>query len=364
MATAHRLYALLLGSVQAGWASAQSLLIVPHKALGSLPMGLLVTEPVPQPQPAKAGLPFSEYKSVPFLVRKVAVTQLPSVVSLTTLRALPAPKGDRQMLAAFGDPWFSAEEAAEARSGRQPGTPVGLQSRGIQTRGIPLVRRSVPKTEAVDSAELGLLPRLPDTADEVRSIALALHADLTKDVFLGEAANENTVKTMDLAHRKIVVFATHGLVPGDLNGLTQPALALSAPKVANVDGDGLLTVDEISGPEARRRLGRAVGLQHGERRRRRRRGGVRPRPRLLLCRDARAAGLELAGRDRVGAAPDQRSVPPAGGRSRPGARRGHAPGRAALIDGLGAVDPDSKKPLFAYAHPIFWAPFTVVGDGG
>jgi CHAT domain-containing protein len=36
----------------------------------------------------------------------------------------------------------------------------------------------------------------------------------------------------------------------------------------------------------------------------------------------------------------------------------------ALLDGTGAVDPTSQQPLFSYAHPIFWAPFTLVGDGG
>ena len=36
----------------------------------------------------------------------------------------------------------------------------------------------------------------------------------------------------------------------------------------------------------------------------------------------------------------------------------------ALIDGLGFVDPNSKQVVFSYAHPIFWAPFTLVGDGG
>src|SRR5262249_39982704 len=116
---------------------------------------------------------------------------------------------------------------------------------GLQTRGIPLIRRSAPKTEGVDSAELALLPRLPDTAEEVKSIALALHADPTKAVYLGDAANEKTVKTMNLANKKVVMFATHGLVPGELNGLNQPALALSSPKVANVDGDGLLTMEEV-----------------------------------------------------------------------------------------------------------------------
>src|SRR6202011_3336092 len=33
--------------------------------------------------------------------------------------------------------------------------------------------------------------------------------------------------------------------PGELDGLTQPALALSAPSVAGVNGDGLLTMEEI-----------------------------------------------------------------------------------------------------------------------
>ena len=50
---------------------------------------------------------------------------------------------------------------------------------------------------------------------------------------------------MDLSGFKIVAFATHGLVPGELDGLTQPALALSAPDLADGSGDGLLTMEEI-----------------------------------------------------------------------------------------------------------------------
>src|SRR5262249_6351984 len=114
----------------------------------------------------------------------------------------------------------------------------------LQTRGIRLVRRAAPATSGVNSATLGRLPRLPETADEVRAIATALHADAT-DVFLGAQANEKQVRSMTLSDRKVILFATHGLVPGDLDGLTQPALALSAPSVARVDGDGLLTMEKI-----------------------------------------------------------------------------------------------------------------------
>lgn len=36
----------------------------------------------------------------------------------------------------------------------------------------------------------------------------------------------------------------------------------------------------------------------------------------------------------------------------------------ALIDEGRFVDPATKSVVFSYAHPIFWAPFTIVGDGG
>ena len=37
--------------------------------------------------------------------------------------------------------------------------------------------------------------------------------------------------------------------------------------------------------------------------------------------------------------------------------------RMALADGAGYVDA-SGKAEFAYAHPLFWAPYTIIGDGG
>ena len=35
-----------------------------------------------------------------------------------------------------------------------------------------------------------------------------------------------------------------------------------------------------------------------------------------------------------------------------------------MIDEAEFVDGESGKIVFSYAHPIFWAPFTLVGDGG
>jgi len=35
----------------------------------------------------------------------------------------------------------------------------------------------------------------------------------------------------------------------------------------------------------------------------------------------------------------------------------------ALLDTKGFTDKNGKM-LFAYAHPWFWAPYTIIGDGG
>ena len=35
-----------------------------------------------------------------------------------------------------------------------------------------------------------------------------------------------------------------------------------------------------------------------------------------------------------------------------------------LIDDQTFVDEASGKVVFSYAHPIFWAPFSLIGDGG
>ena len=113
------------------------------------------------------------------------------------------------------------------------------------TRGIPLKLRASPRTEDVDTAELAMLPRLPDTRQELTAMANALDVDPAKVLYLGKDANEQNVETIDLSHVRIIAFATHGLVPGDLNGLTQPALALTAPDVAGVTGNGLLTMEKI-----------------------------------------------------------------------------------------------------------------------
>ena len=35
-----------------------------------------------------------------------------------------------------------------------------------------------------------------------------------------------------------------------------------------------------------------------------------------------------------------------------------------MIEKGECVDEVSKQPIFAYAHPMFWSPFVLIGEGG
>src|SRR5262249_38168452 len=155
-------------------------------------------------------------------------------------RQSPAGVRDRRPFVGFGDPYFSAEQARAAAAEQ---VTAFEPSHSAEAAAYRFARRDVvaSPTADVETSKLAMLPRLPDTADEIRSIARVLNADPERDVFLGERANERNVRTLDLAKYRVIAFATHGLVPGDLDGLTQPALALTAPEVAKIEGDGLLT---------------------------------------------------------------------------------------------------------------------------
>ena len=84
------------------------------------------------------------------------------------------------------------------------------------------------------------LPSLPETADELNTVAKQLGVS-PGDIHLGRDASETTVKSTPLADYRIVYFATHGLVAGDIKGLAEPSLVLSIPAQPSDRDDGLLT---------------------------------------------------------------------------------------------------------------------------
>ena len=231
---AYKLYQEILAPVEASFKGKKVMLVVPHAELGQLPISLLVTQATNQP--AKGGaIAFAGYKSVPWLTRDIAVAQVPSVTALTALRSLPEGNPNRKNFVGFGDPYFSSAQEKSAQKSA---------STQLATRGMPLKLRSAPKIAGVSSAELALLPRLPDTSIEIEEIAKVVGAQ-PGDIFLHKQASVKQVTSMDLSDRKVIMFSTHGLVPGELNGLTQPALAMSSPDVTGDQDDGLLTMDKV-----------------------------------------------------------------------------------------------------------------------
>ena len=93
-----------------------------------------------------------------------------------------------------------------------------------------------------------MLPELKSTSAEVKEIATILGAD-PNDIKLGVAATETNVKKLKLDDYRVVYFATHGLVAGDLQSFlakrAEPALALTFPDRPTELDDGLLTASEI-----------------------------------------------------------------------------------------------------------------------
>jgi CHAT domain-containing protein len=349
VALAYKLYQQILAPVEAGFKGKKVMLVVPHAELGQLPISLLVTQATNQP--AKGGpIAFSAYKTVPWLARDIAVAQIPSVTALTALRSLPEGNPNRKSFVGFGDPYFSGAQEKSA----QKNNPTQLA-----TRGIPLKLRSAPKTAGVSSAELALLPRLPDTSLEIEEIARVVGAQ-SSDIFLHKQASVKQVTSMDLSDRKVIMFSTHGLVPGELNGLTQPALAMSSPEVTGDQDDGLLTMDKVialkldadwvvlsacntaagegSGSEAVSGLGRAFFFAGAK---------------ALLVSNwpvdsvaSRQLMTDLFKRQQQAQ----------------GLAKSEALRQAMLnqIDQGGMKEGATMK--YSYAHPLFWAPFVVVGD--
>ena len=220
---------------------------------------------------------------------------------------------------------------------------------------------TIPAGALTDSGA-PLLSSLPDTREEILAIGSALGASASLDTFFGNRANRTNVLGADLKHRRVVAFATHGLVAGDLPGLDQPALALAPPAGKGIE-DGLLKLEDIlklsldadlvvlsacntaaadgNGAEAVSGLGR---------------GFFYAGARAVLATHwpvETASARELVTRLFERYAAD-------GKLTRAKALR---LAMIELIDKGVALD-ERGKPEYSYAHPAFWAPYALYGDPG
>lgn len=96
-----------------------------------------------------------------------------------------------------------------------------------------------------DTARLAQLPALPGAEREARSIAREFGAQSTR-LFLGAQAREANLTDPEVRAAEVLLFATHGLVGGEMEGIAEPALILSPPAPDQDGEDGVLTASEIA----------------------------------------------------------------------------------------------------------------------
>jgi len=322
-ADAAALYDRLLAPLGERLKGATHLIAVPAGPLLSLPLGLLVTR-----APAAA----EDYAQTGWLGRDVAISVVPAVSSLASLRRVPGRSASTRPFLGFGDPDFAGA----------PGATRGLQALG------DLCRQGAP----VDTALVRELPRLRETARELEQIAAALGADRAS-VITGAGATERAVRSASLADYRVVAFATHGLLPGELRCKSEPALALTPPATATAADDGLLDASEVALLE----LDADWVL-------------------LSACNtagpDGKLGGESLSGLARAFFYAGARSVLAShwavASRATVALTTG-AFGAMARDATLGRAEALRRSAMTLAsaketAHPFFWAPFVLVGDGG
>jgi CHAT domain-containing protein len=231
LAFAGELYSALWAPIAGEVASKTHVLLAPSGPLTSLPFQVLVSE---APQLEIAGAAFEAYRSARWLVRDHALSVLPSASALIPLRQLAEVGPTDVSFLGVGDPQFGP---CENQAEMSPGETVS-----------EIAFTEVYRGESPDEGVLCRLAPLPETRQELEVVADSLGAG---DLLLGVDASERVLKARSddgsLAKYRVLMFATHGLVAGDADGLAEPGLALSVPAEPGSGDDGYLTATEVAG---------------------------------------------------------------------------------------------------------------------
>jgi CHAT domain-containing protein len=323
-------------------------LIVPDEVLLPLPFGVLVTDAEGKAYQSLAELYEKKLSPAPaelaahgrlsWLAKEYAITVLPSATSLRGLRQIARAKGTEvEPFIGFGDP------VLQGGGGRRGG--AMLASRGL---GVPV-------------EELRRMNRLPGTRDELKAVATVLGADPSRALYLDKEATKPAVFRLDtvgrLGQAQVLAFATHGLLAGELKGLTQPALVLTPPPAPSEQDDGLLALEDILGLKLPATdwvilsaCNTAAGDDSGE--------GLAGLARAFFFAGARSLLVSYwSVEDRA----TQVLMTEVFQRY---AKDKTMPRAEALRQGMLALMNHAQGQTSYFAHPFAWAPFFLVGDGG
>jgi CHAT domain-containing protein len=319
---AQTLYATTLGGVARALDGATSLAIAPSGPLLSLPFAVLLTGAANQDSLATA----------PWLIRKYAVAHVPAPANFVSLRRIAGTSRAGRAWFGFGD--FAPITLAQAQ-------------------------RSFPGSSCADSARLlAGLPRLPYTRGELEAARQLMGAS-SSDELLGPAFTADAAMRLPLATYRTLQFSTHALLPAELRCQDQPAIVTSAPPRAADASGALLTSDRILGLNLDADLvvlsacnsGGPGGTTAGE--------SLSGLARAFFYAGARSMLVtHWSVNDQAAAYLVTETLK----RSRANPGLGAA---AAMREAeLSLLDAAVKAPGSPAAHPFFWAPFAVIGDGG
>ncbi len=205
----------------------------------------------------------AEGQHIAWLARDHALTVLPAVSSLKALRQVSRQSAATKPMIGFGNPLLDGDQgdpryadyykkrAALARENQScPQTPARTPMQRLAS--LFGLRRSVAPMAVRGLADVALLKAqlpLPETRDELCAVARDLKAD-PGEIRLGARATEREVKALSasgaLAQYRIVHFATHGVLAGQLDPKSEPGLILTPPEMASETDDGYLTASEIA----------------------------------------------------------------------------------------------------------------------
>jgi len=236
LALAHQAYVALLGPVAAAFDGKKTLIVVPDKTLAAMPFHLMLTT---APDDATG------MRNAPWLLRKMAVMIVPTVASLASLRSADAkPSAASKPFLGIGDPLIGVSRNGAVPYDCEAPPEVGLFAQTLLPANAPILRGG---GSLADVATLVALTALPETRCELQATARLLGTpDAT--ILQGDAT-ESRVKQLSeqggLLDYRVVSFATHGLIAGEL-GDHIAGLVLTPPERADAADDGLLTTAEIA----------------------------------------------------------------------------------------------------------------------
>ncbi len=328
----YALYRMLFGPVEKALAGIDRVVVVPGGALASLPMSLLLT--------AKPGIQ-RDYRHAAWLARRYATAELPSIRAFILLRDRAETKQRAGLpFLGIGNPAFLGQAVASERG-------LGASS------AAPLPTRC-QENGPIPAQVLRSLPPLPETASELRTVARALGAG-DDALLLGGKATEAAFRKLPLGDARVLYFATHAMLPGELSCQSQPALALSPPlaPATTKATDGLLEASEIAGLQLHADLVVLSACNTAE-------GGTQ------------FGGEALSGLAEAFFYAGARSLVASHWEVPSAATAGLMVGMfkhltAAPAEGTAEALRQAQLSLMdrqETAHPFFWAAFTVIGDGG